>query len=122
VRPSHAGSNYRGGATVIVKSIAKLQNVTATGMTSGDPYRFKGQSKMLVNWPTTVSGVDVGVALESDPIPGLDVKLGKNPGGALIVYHVDTDPTGSVTGSSATLQALPAPSSAVTIPVLQITN
>jgi hypothetical protein len=113
--------SYRGGP-VKVKSIIKLDNITATGATSGDPYKFKGQSKMLVFWPTTVSGIDIGTAMVGDPIPGIDVKMGRNPDPFGAVVHVDVDPMGQVTGSSATVQSYPAPNSAVTIPVLQITN
>jgi hypothetical protein len=101
---------------VKMKAIAKLKNVTATGQTSGDEYAVRGQSKMQLTWPTDVTGVDVGVAMEGEPIPGIDVRF-KN----LVVAHVDTDAnTGAVTGSSAVVQAVPA--SASTTPALEVSN
>jgi hypothetical protein len=114
---------YKGGSTARLKLKLAATDMVGVGQTSGDVYRYKAKNtyKSLVG--TTISEIDVEIqAMQGDPIPGLDVKIGKNPGGALVAVHLDVNPTGQVTGSTATASALPTPASATPINLLQITN
>jgi len=114
--------SYKGGPVTIATQSKLGPSLSATGQTSGDSYRFKGASSTKTLWNSTLGSLDGIVALESDPVPGIDGKLGRNPGGLLATHHVTFESAGQVTSSLARVVRLPTPSTATCTVLQQICN